>query len=128
MKDFEFKGWLESTTGKVVDTLPATAPDANTVYTAQWEAKTPDVKTHKINYYLVKGGALYDSDEFEEGKDIAFITPAANDITGFEFIKWVDAEGNDIDPKMGLTMKTSVTKVLSTSTHTSILVTTRSAT
>ena len=101
MKDFEFKGWLESTTGKVVDTLPATAPDANTVYTAQWEAKTPDVKTHKINYYLVKGGALYDSDEFEEGKDIAFITPAANDITGFEFIKWVDAEGNDIDPKMG---------------------------
>lgn len=98
---YDFKGWLESTTGNTLDKLPTTAPDANTVYTAQWEEKTPDVKSHKINYYLVKGGALYDSDEFNEGEDISFITPAANDITGFEFIKWVDADGNDIDAKMG---------------------------
>lgn len=98
---YEFKGWLESTTGNTVDTLPSTAPDANTVYTAQWEEIIPEVKSHKINYYLVKGGALYDSDEFKEGEEISFITPAANDINGFEFIKWVDADGNDIDSKMG---------------------------
>ncbi len=98
---YDFKGWLESTTGNILDTLPATVPGANTVYTAQWEEIVPEVKSHKINYYIVKGGALYESDEYKEGEDISFITPAANDIKGFEFIKWVDADGNDIDSKMG---------------------------
>ena len=99
---YEFKGWLESTTGNVVDNLPTTAPAANTVYTAQWEKKeAPAVESHKINYYLVKGGALYDSDEYEEGAAISFITPAANDIKGFKFIKWVDVNGNDIAATMG---------------------------
>lgn len=96
---YEFKGWLESTTGNILDNVPSTVPGANTVYTAQWEEIV--VKTYKINYYLVKGGALYDSDSYKEGDAISFITPAAKDIEGFDFEKWVDADGNDISSTMG---------------------------
>lgn len=96
---YEFKGWLESTTGNILDNIPSTVPGANTVYTAQWEEIV--VKTYKINYYLVKGGELYDSDSYKEGDEISFIIPAAKDIEGFDFEKWVDADGNDIDKTMG---------------------------
>ncbi len=96
---YEFKGWLESTTGNIIDNVPSTVPGENTVYTAQWEEII--VKTYKINYYLVKGGALYDSDSYKEGDAISFIVPASNDIVGFDFEKWVDADGNDIAATMG---------------------------
>lgn len=95
---FEFKGWLESTTGKILDSIPATVPGANTVYTAQWEELA--TKEYKVNYYLVKGGALYDSDKYKEGDEISYIIPAAKDIEGFDFEKWVDADGNDLPKNM----------------------------
>ena len=68
--------------GNILDNIPSTVPGANTVYTAQWEEIV--VKTYKINYYLVKGGELYDSDSYKEGDEISFIIPAAKDIEGFD--------------------------------------------
>ena len=92
---YEFKGW---------EGMPEDGkmPEGDLELKAIWEAKEPEVKSHKVNYYLVKGeGAqaeLYTSKTFNEGDALEHPTVT---VEGFTFKGWTDAEGNALPETMG---------------------------
>ncbi|MBQ2847778.1 MAG: InlB B-repeat-containing protein [Clostridia bacterium] len=92
---YEFKGW---------DGMPSDGkmPGADLTVKAIWEEKVPEVKSHKVNYYLVKGegaaAVLYTSKEFEEGAAMSHPTPV---VEGFTFKGWTDKDGNALPATMG---------------------------
>ena len=91
---YEFKGW---------EGMPEDGkmPEADLTIKAIWEEKEPEVKSHTVNYYLVKGeGAeaeLYTSKTFEEGAALEHPTPV---IEGFTFKGWTDENGNALPETM----------------------------
>lgn len=72
-------------------------PASDLTITAEW--KEVAAKTHKVTYYLVKGGTAYDEKTFEEGETI--VNPADPTVEGFTFKGWVDENGNPLPEKMG---------------------------
>ena len=92
---YEFKGW---------DGMPEDGkmPEGDLTLKAIWEEKEPEVKSHTVNYYLVKGeGApaeAYTTKTFEEGETM---THPAVSVEGFTFNGWTDAEGNPLPEAMG---------------------------
>ena len=72
-------------------------PASDVTITAEW--KEVAVKTHKVTYYLVKGGTAYDEKNFEEGETI--VNPADPTVEGFTFKGWTDENGNPLPEKMG---------------------------
>lgn len=96
-ENHEFKGWLNSATGEVVDKLPETMPSGDVTFTAQWE----EIGKHTVTYYLAEGGAVHAQDTYYEGETI--VLPEAPEIEGFDFGGWVtDLEnGTKLPEKMG---------------------------
>ena len=72
-------------------------PASDLTITAEW--KEVAVKTHKVTYYLVKGGTAYDEKAFEEGETI--VNPADPTVEGFTFKGWADENGDPLPEKMG---------------------------
>ena len=72
-------------------------PASDVTITAEW--KEVAVKTHKVTYYLVKGGTAYDEKTFEEGETI--VNPADPTVEGFTFKGWADENGDPLPEKMG---------------------------
>ncbi len=96
-ENHEFKGWLNTATGEVVDKLPEKMPSGNVTFVAQWE----EIGKNTVTYYLVEGGAVYAQDTYREGDTI--VLPKAPELEGFDFDGWVtDLEaGTKLPEKMG---------------------------
>lgn len=89
---FVFDGWLDND-GNPVTKLPEKMPAANKTYTAKW------IATHKITYYIAKGGEAYETKTYAEGASMTH--PEVGEISGIVYKGWVDGSGNAIPDVMG---------------------------